>query len=283
MTKSAVLLLLPFLVSSCNFFTPEAKPQAIARVNDSYLFREDIKDLVPPGTPKEDSLVIIRNFIDRWASQKLLTSAAEINLSAEKQLEYDNLIKQYKIELYTKGYIEEIVRTTVDTAVSEEELSAYYKENKENFRTNGTLVKLRYIHLPKDHPKFQTIRSKFFDYRKSDKKFWETYSMQFKSFVLNDSVWVEMNQIYRKLPFINPENRTEFISSGKAIEKKDSTDVYLVKVTNVLDDKQVSPFQYVKPTLRQVILNKRKLELIKKFEKDITDDAIKSKKYEIYN
>jgi len=283
MTKSAVLLLLPFLVSSCNFFTPEAKPQAIARVNDSYLFREDVKDLVPPGTPKEDSLVIIRNFIDRWASQKLLTSAAEINLSAEKQLEYDNLIKQYKIELYTKGYIEEIVRTTVDTAVSEEELSAYYKENKENFRTNGTLVKLRYIHLPNDHPKFQTIRSKFFDYRKSDKKFWETYSMQFKSFVLNDSVWVEMNQIYRKLPFINPENRTEFISSGKAIEKKDSTDVYLVKVTNVLDDKQVSPFQYVKPTLRQVILNKRKLELIKKFEKDITDDAIKSKKYEIYN
>ncbi len=283
MTKSAVLLLLPFLVFSCNFFTPEAKPQAIARVNDSYLFREDVKDLVPSGTPKEDSLVIIRNFIDRWASQKLLTSAAEINLSAEKQLEYDNLIKQYKIELYTKGYIEEIVRTTVDTAVSEEELSAYYKENKENFRTNGTLVKLRYIHLPKDHPKFQTIRSKFFDYRKSDKKFWETYSMQFKSFVLNDSVWVEMNQIYRKLPFINPENRTEFISSGKAIEKKDSTDVYLVKVTNVLDDKQVSPFQYVKPTLRQVILNKRKLELIKKFEKDITDDAIKSKKYEIYN
>lgn len=283
MTKNAVLLLLPFLVSSCNFFTPEAKPQAIARVNDSYLFREDVKDLVPSGTPKEDSLVIIRNFIDRWASQKLLTSAAEINLSAEKQLEYDNLIKQYKIDLYTKGYIEEIVRTTVDTVVSDEELNAYYKENKENFRTNGTLVKLRYIHLPKDHPKFQTIRSKFFDYRKSDKKFWETYSMQFKSFVLNDSVWVEMNQIYRKLPFINPENRTEFISSGKAIEKKDSTDVYLVKVTNVLDDKQVSPFQYVKPTLRQVILNKRKLELIKKFEKDITDDAIKSKKYEIYN
>ena len=283
MTKSIVLFSLLVLVASCNFFTPEAKPQAIARVNDSFLFREDIKNLVPPGTSKEDSLIIIRNFIDRWASEKLLTSAAEINLSAEKQLEYDDLIKQYKIDLYTKGYIEEIVKTTVDTIVSEQELAAYYNENKENFRTNGTLVKLRYIHLPKDHPKFQNIRSKFFDYRKSDKKFWDTYSMQFKGFVLNDSVWVEMNQIYGKLPFINPENKSEFIAQGKAIEKNDSTDVYLVKVTNVLGDKQVSPFQYVKPTLKQVILNKRKLELIKKFEKDITDDAIKSKKYEIYN
>jgi len=282
MGKIGVIIVLLLMVS-CNFFTPDAKPESVARVNNSYLFREDIKDIVPPGTSKEDSLIIVRNFIDRWASQKLLTNAAEINLSAEKQLEYDELIKQYKIDLYTKGYIEEIVKTTVDTVVSDQELKDYYKENKENFKTNATLVKLRYIHFAADHPKFATIRGKFFDYRKSDKKFWDTYSMQFKSFVLNDSVWVEMNQIYKKLPFINPENRTQYISQGKAIEKKDTADVYLVKVTNVLDNNQISPFEYVKPTLKQVILNKRKLELIKKFEKDITDDAIKSKKYEIYN
>lgn len=282
MTKVLILFLLVFF-SSCNYFKPEAKPQSIARVNDSYLFKEDIKDLVPAGTSKEDSLVIVRNFIDRWASQKLLMNAAEINLSTERQEEYNKLIRQYKIDLYTRAYIEEIVKTTVDTIISADELEAYYKENKENFKTDGTLVKLRYIHLSKDNPKYQTIRSKFFDYRKSDKKFWETYGMQFKSFVLNDSVWVEMNQIYKKLPFISPDNRSEYIAAGKSIEKNDSLDMYLVKVTNVLEKNQVSPFEYVKPTLQQVILNNRKLELIKKFEKEITDDAIKSKKYEIYN
>ncbi|RKS25665.1 hypothetical protein CLV94_0703 [Flavobacterium endophyticum] len=282
MIRYAVIVLLLLFVS-CSYFKPEAKPQAIARVNDSYLFKDEIKDLVPPGTSKEDSIVIVRSFIDRWASQKLMMNAAEINLSSEKQAEYNELIRQYKIDLYTKGYLEEIVKTTVDTIISEAELKEYYKENKENFKTDGTLVKLRYIHLPKDHPKFQTIKSKFFDYRKSDKKFWDTYGMQFKSFVLNDSVWVEMNQVYRKLPFITPDNRAQYISSGKSIEKQDSLDVYLVKVTNVLDKNQVSPYEYIKPTLEQVILNKRKLELIKKFEKDITDDAIKNEKYEIYN
>ncbi len=268
---------------SCNYFKPEAKPQAVARVNDSYLFKDEIMDLVPPGTSKEDSIVIVRNFIDRWASQKLMMDAAEINLSTDKQAEYNELIRQYKIDLYTKGYLEELVKTTVDTIITEAELKEYYKQNKENFRTDGTLVKLRYIHLPKDHPKFQTIKSKFFDYRKSDKKFWDTYGMQFKSFVLNDSVWVEMNQVYRKLPFITPDNRPQYISAGKAIEKQDSLEVYLVKVTNVLDKNQISPYEYIKPTLEQVILNKRKLELIKKIEKDITDDAIKNEKYEIYN
>lgn len=282
MAKGVILFLL-VCFCSCNYFQPEAKPQSIARVNDSFLFKDDIKNLVPAGTSKEDSLVIVRRFIDRWASQKLLMDAAEINLSTERQEEYNKLIRQYKIDLYTRAYIEEVVKTTVDTVISPEELKTYYNRNKENFKTDGTLVKLRYIHLPKDHPKYQTIRSKFFDYRKSDKKFWDTYGMQFKSFVLNDSVWVEMNQIYKKLPFITPDNRSEYISAGKSIEKKDSLDVYLVKVTNVLEKNQVSPFEYVKPTLQQVILNNRKLELIKKIEKEITDDAIKNKKYEIYN
>ncbi|WP_306353822.1 hypothetical protein [Flavobacterium sp. '19STA2R22 D10 B1'] len=271
------------LVSSCNYFKKEAKPEAIARANDSYLYYDEIKDLVPAGTSKKDSLIIVKNYIDRWATQKLLIDAAELNLSPEKQLEYDKLIKQYKIDLYTKGYIEEVVKTTVDTVITQAELVKYYNENKENFKTNGTLVKLRYINLPKDHPKFETIKSKFLENKKEDRKLLNSYSIQFKSFALNDSVWVEMNQIYQKLPFITPDNREQYILRGKIIQSPDSLNVYLVKINNVLDKNEVSPFEYIKPTLEQVILNKRKLELIKKFEKDITDDAIKNNKYEIYN
>lgn len=270
------------LFFSCNYFKPEAKPQAIARVNDQYLYKEDVKDLVPKGTSKEDSIVIVRNFIDRWASQKLLISAAEVNLNEDKKAGFDELVKQYKIDLYTRAYLEELVKQSVDTVVSEEALKSYYDENKENFKTNGTLVRLRYINLLKDNPKFETIKNKFFDYRKSDKKFWDTYALQFKSFAFNDTVWVDMGQVYSKLPFINPDNRDEYIRSGKSIQHGDSLDMYFVKITNVIDKNQIGPFEYLKPTLREVIINKRKLELIKKFEKEITDDAIKDQKYEIY-
>lgn len=270
------------LLFSCNYLKPEAKPEAIARVNDTYLYKEDIKDLVPKGTAKEDSILIVRNFIDRWASQKLLISAAEVNLSDVQKADFDKLIRQYKIDLYTKAYIEEIVKRSVDTVVSDEELRNYYEANKENFKTTGALVRLRYINLVKDNPKYETIKSRFFDFRKSDKKFWDTYALQLKSFAFNDSVWVDMNQVYSKLPFINPDNRDDYIVSGKSIQHADSLDVYLVKVRNVIDRNQIAPFDYIKPTLREVLLNKRKLELIKKFEKEITDDAIKDQKYEIY-
>ena len=270
------------MVCSCNYFKPEKKAESIARVGKSYLYKSDVATLVPAGTTKEDSLLLVRDFIDRWASQKLLIEAAERNLSDAKKSEYNTLIKQYKIDLYTKAYIEEVVKRTVDTLVSQEELKKYYEENKENFRTNGTLVRLRYINVSKANPRFETIRSKFFDYSKKDKKFWETYALQCKSFAMNDTVWVDMSQVYTKLPFITPDNRDELVIAGKKIEKTVENNVYLVKITNVIDKNQISPFEFSKPTLKEVLLNKRKLELIKKFEKDITNDAIKNNDYEIY-
>ena len=270
------------LNGSCTFFSSESKPTAIARVNNDYLYREDIKDFIPAGTSTQDSTVLVRNFIDRWASQKLLISAAEVNLNAQKKAEFDTLIQQYKLDLYTKAYLEEVVKTTVDTAITAAELKAYYDGNKENFKTNGLLVRLRYINLKKDNPKYETIKSRFFDFRKSDKKFWETYALQFNSFALNDSVWTEMGQVYSKLPFINPDNRDKYMVSGNSIQQVDGDNVYLVKISSVIDKNQIGPYEYIKPTLKEVILNKRKLELIKKFEKEITDDAIKDKKFEVY-
>jgi hypothetical protein len=147
------------IVSSCTLFAPEHKAASIARVGKSYLYKSDLATLVPSGTSKEDSLLLVRDYIDRWASQKLLIDAAERNISGQKKREFGSLIKQYRNDLYTKAYIEQMVKNTVDTVVSQEELKQYYEDNKENFKTNGTLVRLRFVNLSKGNPRFATIRS----------------------------------------------------------------------------------------------------------------------------
>lgn len=281
--KKYLLILTIALCASCNYFKKGSDTEAVARVGESYLYAAELDSLVPPNTPKADSALIIKSYIDRWVTQKLLLKAAERNLDDAKKEEFNRLIKQYKSELYAKAYIEKMVQTTVDTLIDEAELKNYYEENKENFKTNGTILQLRYLHLSKDHPKFATIRSNFLNFKKSDAHFWKTYQMQFKNSALNDSVWVSMNEVYRKLPFITPENRDKYINEGMAFEKSDTlNELYLVKIKRVINRNQISPFEYLKPTLQQVILNRRKLELIKKFEKEITEDAIKNKDYEVY-
>ena len=277
-----MVLVLLFGFSSCDYFKPEEKPEAVARVGKHYLYRETLSDLVPKGTTSDDSLVIVRNFIDRWATQMLLIERAQVNLSLEQQQSLDKLIEQYKTDLYTKSYLEDLVMQSLDTVVTRTELKDYYEQHKENFKTNGALVRLRYIHLPKDHPKLEQIKGRFFDFKKKDAAFWDSHHLQFINYAFNDSVWVELNQVYRKLPFVTPENREQFIQSGIGFTQPDSTTVYLVKVSQVLDRNQVSPFDYLQPTLKELLLNQRKLELIKKIEREITSDAIKNKKYEIY-
>lgn len=269
-------------LTSCQFFQSSDDREVVARVDNYFLYKDEIDDLILPGTPVEDSIVIVKNYIDRWAQRKLLISAAELNLSIEKQEEFQKLINQYRDDLLTKAYLEEIVKQSIDTIVSHAELKYYYEQNKENFRTTGVLVRLRYIYLPNDHEQIESIKKRFQENVQKNKQFWERYQMQFKSSALNDSVWVEMNQIYRKLPFISPDNRDEYIKPGLSFEKKDSLDLYLVKIRDVIEKNEISPFEYLKPTLKEVILNTRKLELIKKIEKDITNDAIKNKKYEVF-
>jgi len=276
------IILLTLLVSSCDYFKVPREPKAIARVGKSYLYESDILDLVPKGTSKKDSIAIVKSFIDRWATQKLLFEAAEKNIGKEQLDEFNVLIDQYKVDLYTKAYLENLVIRQVDTSVTDGQIVDYYSKNKQYFKNSSELVKLRYINLVKENPKFAKIKSKFSSFTKKDKKELEQMAVQFKSYAFNDSIWVDINQIYEKIPFINIENKQKYISGGMNFQYPDSTTIWLVKVNSVLPKDSATPLEFLKPTIKQIIINNRKLELINTLEKEITNDAIKDNKYEIY-
>src|SRR5690606_36695499 len=109
------------------------------------LYKEDIKNLVPDGASLDDSLQVIKTYIDRWATQKLLMNAAEFNLDEIQKAEFDKLVQQYKIDLYTKAYIEQLVTTRIDTVITNAEILHYYELNKESFRNDGLIARLSYI------------------------------------------------------------------------------------------------------------------------------------------
>ena len=276
------IFLLSTVVVSCDYFKAPKKPKAIARVGESYLFQDDIVDLVPKGTSKKDSIAIVKSFIDRWATQKLLFEAAQRNIGKDTVSEFSALIDQYKVDLYTKDYIESLVIRQIDTVVTEVQIEEYYAKNKQYFKNSSELVKLRYINLVKENPKFAKIKSKFSSFTKKDRKELEQLAVQFKSYAFNDSIWVDINQVYEKIPFINLENKQKYISSGMNFQYPDSTTVWLVKVNNVLPKDSPTPLEFLKPTIKQIIINNRKLDLINTIEKEITNDAIKDNKYEIY-
>jgi hypothetical protein len=271
-----------FTLVACDYIKKTQEPEAVARVGDEFLFRSDLQNLVPNGASKEDSIAIVKSFIDRWATQKLLFEAAEINLNKTKVDELNQLIQQYKVDLLTNAYLEELIIRKVDTVVSNDEITQYYEANKQFFKNPNELVKLRYINLVKENPKFEKIRAKFNSFTPKDKNELAEMAIQFKSYAFNDSIWVDVNQVYQKLPFINADNKEKYISNGMSYQYPDSTTVWLVKVKQVLPKDNPTPLLFLRPTIKQVIINKRKVELIKTIENEITNDAFKNNKYEIY-
>lgn len=284
MRSKFYILLLILSVTSCTFFFKETDDRIkVARVNDTYLYFDDIKDLVSEGTSKEDSTLIVQNFINRWATQQLFVDGAMLNLSESQQETFNKLVNQYKNDLYTKAYIEALVKRSIDTTVTTAEAREYYEANKEIFKLNEDLIKFRYIHVDENMLNFKKIEEKFKRFNEKDKRELDSISIQFKSYSLNDSIWIKVSQVVGKISIITPENKNELLKKSNFVQLKDSLGVYLMQINDVLLRSDFAPLEYVKPTIDQIVINKRKLELIKELEKDITKDAIKNKQFEIYN
>ena len=108
-------------------------------------------------------------------------------------------------------------------------------------------------------------------------------AIQFTSYSLNDSVWVKTKQVYQKIGPLTPETNQELLKKDNFLQLEDSLGVYLISVEDVKLRNEQAPLEYSLPAIKQILLNRRKLELIKKLEKDITQDAIKNDNFEIYN
>lgn len=279
-----VVLLIVFMANvSCNVFNPAEEKNPVARVNNTYLYKQDIEGVIVKGISKEDSTLQIQNFINNWATQQLLLHGAEINLTEDTQNKFDNLVNQYRIDLYIKAYLEAIVKQNINMEVSNKEAITYYNVNKEAFKLNEELLKFRYIHVDNEINNFDVIKQQFKRYNKEDKIKLDSIAIQFKSYSLNDSIWVKMSQVISKIPSVNPQNKKQLLKKSNFIQIKDSLGVYLMQIKDVLVRNDTAPMDYVRPTLNQIVINKRKLELVKNIEKEITKDAIKNKEFEIYN
>jgi len=270
-------------LASCNFFKSTDDRVPVARVEEVYLYKEDIETLVTEDMSADDSTQIVNSFMTRWATQQLLLDGAERNLPEQKQTDFDKLVSQYKNDLYTKAYLEALVRKSIDTIVNLEDAKKVYDANQETFKLNEELVKFRYITIPQNAINETEIKERFKRFNAQDKRYLDSISVQFKTYFLNDSIWIKASQITEKISVLNSENKKELLKKSNYVQLKDSLDLYLMQINDVLSQNDLAPLEYVKPTINQIVINKRKLELIKQLEKDITKDAIKNKQFEIYN
>lgn len=275
-------IILILLIISCELEN-NSKEEPIARVNDNFLFFSEIQESLDENMSQNDSMLAVNSAINNWASKKLLYEKAIFNLSNSKQNELDLLVKSYKSDLYISNYEKEWLKTRVDTIVSKDQLQSYYNDNKNKFRLRQDILLARFIELPiENFNKTQIVRS-FRRLNFQDKIYLDSISLQFKSSFINDSVWLRPELFFNKFKIENKIKHNRYLRKKSFFEIKDLESLYLVYISDILRKNDYAPMSYVKPTLVQILLNKRKLEMKKQLKTDILKQGIAENNFEIYD
>lgn len=271
-----------FTVMSCSLFEKDEEGTVLARVNDHTLTQTDVDEALGENFGS-DSVTVVTSYINKWATIKLLMDGALRNLSASEQEEFEALVQGYRNDLYTKHYKDALVLQQLDSLVSDEEASAFYDENRSNFLLNERLLQFRFIQVDPEYSDLKTLKKIFIRFNEEDRYQLDSLRFQFKNHFLNDSVWIKDAAIVRQINVITNSNAERYLKKTNYLQLRDSLGLYLIAIKNRLDRNNIAPLEYVRPTIDQIIRNRRKVELVKKLEKEIKDDAIKNKKFEIYN
>ena len=268
---------------SCKEFNTNINDKVIARVDNDYLFSSDLQKLKYDYKSKEDSLITINSFINKWALERILLRQSLINLSEEKLTRIENLVQDYKFDLLANNYTEFVVSSKLDTILSSIETYDFYSKNLNNFKLNSPIYRVKYINFLKNNVDRRQITRSFKRFNDSDKKFIDSLSFQFLDSFLADTIWLNKGELIKNIPFINNNNFEDyFLKKRKYFEIKGETDLSLFNITESIEANQIAPFSYVENVVANIVLNKKKLNLIENFNNEILNDAIKTKKFEVY-
>ena len=257
-----------------------AKEKPIARVFDKELLPSDLINIVPKGTSKNDSIEIVKAYVENWVKQEVILKQAIDNANLD-QAAIDLQLANYKNSLVIYAYEEQLVAQKLDTTVSEKELLDFYTNNKDNFELKKSIVKASFIKLAKNAAQLNLVKKWFNSARPRDKADLETYCMQFASdYLFADTTWQYLDDLQSKIP-LGKFSEDAILQKGKRLEFSDANFIYLVFIKDFMYREETSPLSFEIDNIRNSITNKRKLVLINSMEQGVYQKAIADKDIEI--
>lgn len=278
--------------SRCSYFKGNgekdvAQGKPLAKANNITLYSTDLIDIVPKGLSAKDSLDFVKRYVELWVRKEILFSKAVTSLAADQNTDWEeqveSQIKEYKYSLYTYEFEKNYVKSKLDTVIPEKEIVAYYQQNPQNFTLKQNIVRIIYVKLPIDAPKIDKVKNWIKLEKDKHLKELQQYCLQYANeYNFDTGKWIELDNVITATPLRDIANRAEFVSKNKYFESKDENFIYLFNILEYKISNQVSPLQFVRNKVKDVLLNQKKRKLIEEFEQSIYEKAREDKEFEIY-
>lgn len=267
-------LLSILFVTSCSLFS-EKEEGLIAKVGEEYLYESELDNFTFEN--EEDSIEKVRSYVESWVREQLLVQKALDNLG-DDQANFEKQLKNYKKSLLIYAFENQLIKQKLDTVISNEEFETYYSANEINFKLKEDIINCNFVHYYNSAPHQDSLNSKL--YKEEDLAWLSNYCTQFAiGCHLENDVWIPFTKIKNLGDYTSDNNL--YLSLGKN-EISDSTKTLLINIFEIKKEGEIAPLSYVKEQVRDIILNKRKIQLISKVKQEIFEDATLKNKYEIF-
>jgi len=291
-TKTISYLAFLVLLSSCDLFNikshngggnsaSDVLNRPIARAHNTYLYYKDLEGLIPQNTSKSDSINIISRYVHNWINKQLVIAEATEKLNIDEAA-MERKVLDYRYALLIHEYQTLYIKNNLNEKVTEDEIDDYYKVNKDNFPLRISIVKCRFVKVPKEAPRIGQMRKLMESDNRKDFDELKSYCYQYSTTFYLDSTWINFDEITNNTPLSSIENKVHFIMNNKYYETTDDSFLYSLRIYDYKISNEIAPLEWVREDIKKIIINKRKVALAKELEDKIYERAEKNNDFEIY-
>lgn len=272
-------LLLSLGAIACRDASIKDQGSPIAKVNGAVLGRADLEENFGSAYSLLD--LNVKAYIHNWVRNQVVLQAAKSELSAVEKdfskelLDYENSLLRYTFE-------SKILDDKTDTLVSKKEIEEYYEHNSKNFELKENFVKARILKVDSTVKRTAEIK-KLFNYKDSITRalFKEELSKSNLFYVNYDSTWVKWEYLKELIP-LKPYSDEYFLSNTNYREFWQDKELWLIKITDYQLKDQISPLEMVESKIRSILINRRKMSLIKEVEEGLYQKAVEKGQIKLY-
>ena len=269
---SIIVIVISLLAISCNNKLDIKKADALVKIGNKVLYQNVVEENIPVGLTSEDSIIAAEHFIRLWINENLLYNIASRNINDKENIEL--LVENYRKSLLIYQYEEQLVNERLTKEIDEQSLYDYYNQNKDKLKLDRPLVKGLFLKVPASAPQLNEIRSWYKSKTSVSRENLEKYQLNnvaiYNYFI---DKWVDFNDLMDNFPR-EQLSKEDLIVQKKSIEKEDGTYFYFLNITDYLLPGDNAPYEYVKPTIQEMLINQRKIDFLKKTEDDLYRRAL---------
>lgn len=287
-----MLSVLMTLLCGCQVLEKKQQVGAVAELNGQYLYRSTL-DSLTLGLNSEDSLRVVQLFIRQWAQDILLYD----NSTARTHSEIEQMVSEYRRTLYAQAYEDRLVEHRMPKSIPDSAVQAIYDRMPDRFILDESIVKGVLLVVPNDAPNLSKVKQWLLKIgterqeRKEKKNSKvtnvlddiEKYVYQNASgYELFTDQWTTVTALTRQMPVERADLETK-LKYGNRIEISDSTQTFILQVTEKHMRGEKMPVEYARPQIEKIILNARRVEFLRKERERLYNDAVQEKKITFFD